>query len=90
MTLAKGHRFAELRACASCEWVFRAKEEHPECPKCGFGSYGARRVYGNSAYRYEQTQVPWKGNKLTQYKFELAREIEESIDALSKTTEELN
>jgi len=49
---------AKLRTCASCEWIFKMKDNDPTCPKCQFGSYGARYVYGNIAYRYAKTQEP--------------------------------
>jgi len=61
-----------LRTCASCEWIFLVKHpEDGECPKCGFGHYGAHYVYGNKAYDYAKTQEPWKNKKLAQYAAEL-------------------
>lgn len=42
-----------LCTCASCEWIFTLDQQHPTlggCPKCGFGYYGARYVYGAKAY----------------------------------------
>jgi hypothetical protein len=52
---------AKLRVCASCEWVFKLGDSQDcDCPKCGFGSYGARYVYGDKAYTYKKTQKPWK------------------------------
>ena len=54
---------ANLRVCASCEWVFREEEIKEDgiggCPKCGFAHYGARYVYGNKAYRHQWDQEPW-------------------------------
>lgn len=72
-------KFAALRVCASCEWVFKATPENPECPKCGFGSYGARWVYGGKAYRYQKTQEPWKNKKLFRYEMKLNREIDAAV-----------
>lgn len=65
-------KLAELRVCASCEWVFKGGVE---CPKCQFGSYGAHRVYGNQAYKYFKTQQPWRDKKLARYSSELDKEI---------------
>ncbi len=69
---------ARLRVCASCEWVFTLDNQHPQfggCPKCGFGHYGARHVYGNQAYRFAETQAPWHKKKLTAFSLELDAEI---------------
>lgn len=66
---------AKLRCCASCEWIF---QNGVECPKCGFGSYGARYVYGNKAYRYKYTQEPWYQKKIDGYSLKLLSEIKES------------
>ena len=66
---------AKLRVCASCEWIF---DSGVECPKCQFGSYGARYVYGNKAYRYTRTQAPWMEKKMSDYAVKLLREIEEN------------
>lgn len=63
---------ANLRCCASCEWIF---EGHKDCPKCGFASYGARFVYGDRAYRYKRTQQPWMKHKISRYTNELLTEI---------------
>lgn len=73
---------AKLRVCASCEWIFERgdnKEEGMEgcCPKCCFGSYGARHVYGDKCYRYKRTQEPWKQKRLDTYEFKLQQEIDE-------------
>lgn len=65
-------RWAALRCCASCEWIFTGGVE---CPKCKFGSYGARYVYGNNAYKFAKTQTPWRNKKLADFKVELDREI---------------
>ncbi len=67
---------ATVMLCASCEWIFRGDWE---CPKCGFGSYGARFVYGPKAYRYEKTQEPWKRKKMLAYGSKLDDEINEAI-----------
>lgn len=69
---------ATLRVCASCEWVFKKRENKETCftcPQCGFGSYGARQVYGDKAYKYEKNQHPWKHKKLTFYEHMLNTEI---------------
>ena len=63
---------AKLRACASCEWIF--KESGP-CPKCGFAHYGARFVYGDRAYRYAKTQQPWIDRKGAEYILKLQKHI---------------
>jgi hypothetical protein len=66
---------AKLRVCASCEWIFN---RGIECPKCGFGSYSARYVYGNKCYRYKSTQKPWKNRRIAEYIDELNQEIYKS------------
>lgn len=63
---------ANLRVCASCEWIYKGTGE---CPKCMFGSYGARYVYGNKAYQYATTQQPWKDKKMFEYEMKLDKEI---------------
>ena len=69
-------RYAALRCCASCEWIWRDPDpEKPGCPQCGFGSYGARWVHGDKAYRYATTQKPWLDKKMAKYERELLREI---------------
>jgi hypothetical protein len=70
-------RLAILRVCASCEWIFKLPA--PEgCPKCQFGHYGARYVYGNRAYVYARTQKPWYEKKMANYAIQLLREIDRS------------
>ena len=65
---------ANLRTCASCEFIY--KLEHSEgCPKCDFGSYGARSVYGDKAYRYAVTQEPWLEKQMDRFRSELYGEI---------------
>lgn len=66
---------AKLRVCASCEWIF---SDGVGCPKCQFGSYGARYVYGNKAYRYAISQKPWLDKKMSDYAFKLYQEIDAS------------
>ncbi|WP_338561809.1 hypothetical protein VRC60_05860 [Erwinia sp. E_sp_B04_7] len=66
---------AKLRVCASCEWIFSGGVG---CPKCQFGSYGARYVYGNKAYRYAISQKPWLEKKMSDYAFKLHQEINAS------------
>lgn len=63
---------AKLRCCASCEWIYEGSQD---CPKCGFGSYGARFVYGSKAYRYKLSQEPWKRRKVNAYLVKLQDEI---------------
>lgn len=66
-------KIAKVRVCASCEWIFRGCLD---CPKCGFGSYGARFVYGPKAYEYEKTQNPWLDKKITAYALKISKEVE--------------
>jgi hypothetical protein len=68
---------ANLRTCASCEWIHTG---FGGCPKCGFGTYGARYVYGNAAYRYKRTQEPWLKKKMQSYGLKLLAEIDENLD----------
>jgi hypothetical protein len=63
---------ANLRVCASCEWVYKG---HGDCPKCGFASYGARYVYGRRCYDYINTQEPWVNKKLADYAGKLRAEV---------------
>lgn len=71
-------KIAELRVCASCEWVYKLSEtEDGGCPKCGFAHYGAHWVYGKPAYRYAITQEPWLKRKLARYEYQLQCEIVE-------------
>lgn len=65
----------KLRCCSSCEWVFNMKDNDPTCPECGFGSYGARYVYGQEAYRIAKTQSRWLGRKLTEYEMKLRKHV---------------
>lgn len=72
-----GQKQADLRVCASCEWVFARSETDVTilgCPKCGFSSYGARYVYGDKAYRYKRTQEPWLTRQVAGYKMMLIKE----------------
>jgi len=70
---------ADLRICASCEWIFRLSDTDDQtCPKCGFGHYGARYVYGDKVYKYKINQKPWLDKKMFQYKSKLLDEIKES------------
>jgi hypothetical protein len=70
---------AKLRVCASCEWIFKnSNDTEKDCPKCGFGHYGARFVYGVNAYLYAKTQKPWFDKKMTDYSIKLRQEIDES------------
>lgn len=65
---------ADLRVCASCEWIFK-RSEYTACPKCGFAHYGARYVYGNKAYQFARTQEPWLNRKMSKYRGDLLQEI---------------
>ena len=76
-------RRAELRCCASCEWIYEGAGK--SCPKCKFGSYGAKYVYGNKAYRYKETQEPWFDKKMNSYACELYKEIRDTNNTISKT-----
>jgi predicted RNA-binding Zn-ribbon protein involved in translation (DUF1610 family) len=68
---------AVLRVCASCEWIFKEDKtlEWTPCPKCGFGHYSARYVYGNKCYRYAVTQQPWVDHKVKNYTSNLLGEV---------------
>jgi len=69
---------ANLRVCASCKWIFDIRDNdnvEEGCPKCKFGHYGARYVYGNKAYVYKYTQEPWKNQKMNDYDYKLECEI---------------
>lgn len=71
---------ANLRVCASCEWIYPQASAHPDtggCPRCGFASYGARFVYGNKAYRFAQTQQPWFNRELAAYASQLRQQIKQ-------------
>lgn len=71
-------KIADLRTCASCEWIFSASANNKDgraCPKCGFGSYGAHYCYHSKAYRYAKTQKPWFDKKMSTYAFKLHAEI---------------
>lgn len=72
----KVKRLVILRTCARCEWIFKAENNDPTCPKCQFWSYSARYVYGDRAYTYAKTQKPWKDRKLVDYEMKLNREIQ--------------
>ena len=63
---------AKLRVCASCEWIFN---DGVECPKCQFGSYGARFVYGEKCYSYFKTQKPWFDKNMSSYAGALFKQI---------------
>jgi hypothetical protein len=69
---------ANLRVCASCEWIY---EGHRDCPKCQFVSYGARFVYGSKAYRFKVTQEPWMDRKMTRYQRQLSEEVDVANNA---------
>lgn len=67
---------AKLRVCASCEWIFRKQDDETiSCPKCGFGHYGARFVYGDKCYEFEKTQEPWMKKRIEEYRHKLLKEI---------------
>lgn len=76
---------AKLRVCASCQWIFSTDtpNQTPECPKCMFGSYGARFVYGDKAYTYQHTQEPWLKDKVFDYRMKLYKEIKETNESVS-------
>lgn len=80
-------QLANLRVCASCEWIYRLSDPLPQeklddhftqgdCPQCRFASYGARYVYGNKAYRYALTQEPWLRKKMWNHEMQLLAQIE--------------
>ena len=49
---------ADLRCCASCEFVFSNKEylNCNGCPVCSYATYGARYVYGKIRRRKEKNE----------------------------------
>jgi hypothetical protein len=63
---------AKLRVCGRCSWIF---EGETDCPKCGFGSYGARWVLGKVCCRYRITQQPWLHRQMDKRARELLDEI---------------
>lgn len=63
-------KLANLRVCASCEWIFKLSE-YKSCPKCGFAHYGAYYVYGDRCYKFSKTQEPWLNKKVEDYKYKL-------------------
>lgn len=73
-----------LRVCASCEWLFKAKNYSAECPNCGFGSYAASDVYGRKAYRYVISQKPWIDRKLGEYEWQLRQVVDKANKEHSK------
>ena len=81
-------RYARIRVCASCEWVFKSRPSTP-CPKCKFATYGARWVYGPVCYRYLISQTPWKNRKMKDYESKLLDEIRSEQDILFKRTREV-
>ncbi len=68
-----------LRVCASCEWIFKGGDFAVSCPKCSFGSYGAKSVFGKKCYRYAKTQQPWIDKKVTECTIKLIKEVENEI-----------
>lgn len=84
------HKKPILRTCGSCEWIFKMVDNDPTCPKCEFGSYGAKYVYGNRAYRYAKTQHPWKQKKMFSYDCKLDKEIMQSDSTLINSTRKTN
>lgn len=79
-------RTATLRTCASCEWIFK---EGVNCPKCGFGSYGARYVYGDKCYHYAYIQKPWKDKMMTRLAIALELEIMKCKHPTGKSIKQL-
>lgn len=59
---------ANLRVCACCEWIWKRSVFGDACPKCEFGSYGARYVYGEKCYQYAKNQKPWLNNQIQKLK----------------------
>jgi len=87
MARKKQNKNADLRTCASCEWIFRLSDPLPkekledgfrqgDCPQYQFGSYSAHYVYENRAYRYAISQKPWFNKKIDNYHFKLRQQIE--------------
>ena len=90
---------ANLRCCASCEWIFQRdhnkidnEEENYgfDCPKCKWVSYAAHYVYGKKCYRYAKTQEPWLNKKLEAYREKLFNEItQEQIDNIADKVDKI-
>lgn len=57
----QSQKVADLRCCASCQFVYSDKEFYnPQgCPICNFATYGAHYVFGRKAYIYKKTQKPF-------------------------------
>lgn len=66
---------AKLRICGRCSWIFEAGTD---CPKCGFCSYGARYVLGDSCYRLKVSQRKWFEYQMSLRARQLLDEIAES------------
>lgn len=69
---------AKLRCCMSCCWIFKFDGSDSGCPKCGWGHYSARYVYGDKAYRYAHTQEPWYNIKMDSFSYTLRKQIEDN------------
>jgi predicted RNA-binding Zn-ribbon protein involved in translation (DUF1610 family) len=90
---------ANLRCCASCEWIFLRDpnkidddEENYgfDCPKCGFVSYAAHYVYDKKCYKYAKTQEPWLERKISKYRYKLLAEIkQEQIDIIADKVDKI-
>jgi hypothetical protein len=81
-------QLANLRVCASCEFIFRREDtDDDSCPECQFGHYGARRVYGDKAYGYERTQKPYLDKQLDKLRTEMRARMQQR--KVAKVTKEL-
>ena len=71
---------AKLRVGMSCEWIFKIDPTSPsDCPKCHWGHYGARYVYGKKAYQFAKSQKPWFDRKMKNYGVTLNDEIQKAM-----------
>lgn len=78
-------KIANLRVCASCEWIFPFNEKRDAgCPRCFFPSYGAHYVYGDRAYRYAKSQKPWYDKQMSKKSYELQGIIQKSTTTSKK------
>lgn len=77
---------ADLRACASCRFIFRRSETDDDaCPECKFGHYSARFVFGRAAYKFEKTQQPWVDNQVRKLREELRQRVcQRKVTAVTK------
>lgn len=76
-------KVADLRVCASCEYIFQAKlyRTGTACPVCGYASYGARAVYGKKAYSYLKSQKPFYDKEMAKAQHEAQNKHQRAEEA---------